>query len=117
MLSPNDKIHSSIGYRISDVNGSRFFNDARDVNGSLVSKYQSPFVNFAWTVRRGLICKRGVQLLRLRRGRPFRQPVLQHHNLRNRDSCSLQLGNAHSYPTGLTETIRRPDRAEKLSRQ
>ena len=54
-LSPNDRIHSSIGYRISDVNGSRFFNDARDVNGSLVSKYQSPFVNVAWTVRRGLI--------------------------------------------------------------
>jgi hypothetical protein len=56
-LSPVDKIHSSIGYRISDVNGSRFFNDARDVNGSLVSKYQTPFVNLAWTVHTGLIFK------------------------------------------------------------
>jgi len=56
-LSPVDKIHSSIGYRISDVNGTRFFNDARDVNGSLVSKYQTPFVNLAWTVHTGLIWK------------------------------------------------------------
>jgi hypothetical protein len=56
-LSPVDKFHSSIGYRISDVNGTRFFNDARDVNGSLVSKYQSPFVNLAWTIHPGLIWK------------------------------------------------------------
>ena len=56
-LSPVDKIHSSLGYRISDVNGSRFFNDARDVNGSLASKYQTPFVNFAWTIHPGLILK------------------------------------------------------------
>jgi hypothetical protein len=57
LLSPNKTIHSNIGYRISDVNGSRFFNDARDVNGSLVSKYQSPFVNVAWTVHSGWIWK------------------------------------------------------------
>jgi hypothetical protein len=56
-MTPNKKIHSDIGYRISDVNGSRFFNDARDVNGSLVSKYQSPFVNLAWTVHPGWIWK------------------------------------------------------------
>jgi hypothetical protein len=52
-LIPVDKIHSTIGYRISSVNGSRFFNDARDVNGSLVSTYQSPYLNFAWTMRPG----------------------------------------------------------------
>jgi hypothetical protein len=52
-----DEIHANIGYRISDVNGTRFFNDARDVNGSLVSKYQTPFVNLAWTLRPGLIWK------------------------------------------------------------
>jgi hypothetical protein len=56
-LSPVNKFHSSIGYRISDVNGTRFFNDARDVNGSLVSKYQTPFVNLAWTIHPGLIFK------------------------------------------------------------
>jgi len=54
-LSPVDKIHSSLGYRISDVNGSRFFSDARDVNGSLVSKNQTPYVNLAWTIHPGLI--------------------------------------------------------------
>jgi hypothetical protein len=57
LLSPNDKIHTSIGYRLSDVSGSRFFNDARDVNGSLVSVYQSPFITLAWTIRRGWIAK------------------------------------------------------------
>lgn len=56
-MSPNDKIHSNIGYRISAVNGTQFFNDARAVNGSLDSTYQSPFVNVAWTLRKGLIWK------------------------------------------------------------
>jgi len=54
-LSPAAKFHSNIGYRISDVNGNQFFNDARAVNGSLDSKYQSPFFNVAWTFRPGLI--------------------------------------------------------------
>jgi hypothetical protein len=56
-LSPVDKIHSNIGYRISAVSGSQFFTDARAVNGSLQSAYQSPFVNLAWTIRAGLIWK------------------------------------------------------------
>jgi hypothetical protein len=56
-MSPVDKIHSSIGYRISAVSGNQFFNDARAVNGSLQSAYQSPFVNVAWTVHPGLILK------------------------------------------------------------
>jgi hypothetical protein len=49
-MSPVKTIHSNLGYRISSVNGTRFFNDARDVNGSLVSSYQSPFLSFAWAV-------------------------------------------------------------------
>jgi hypothetical protein len=48
-------VRARIGYTVSSVNGSRFFNDARDVNGSLVSTYQSPFVNLAWTVHKGWI--------------------------------------------------------------
>jgi hypothetical protein len=56
-LSPSKSIHSNIGYRVSEVNGTQFFNDARAVNGSLVSTYQSPFVNLAWTARPGLIWK------------------------------------------------------------
>jgi hypothetical protein len=56
-LSPIDKFHANIGYRISSVNGSRFFNDPRDVNGSLVSKYQTPFVNLSYAMRKNLIWK------------------------------------------------------------
>jgi hypothetical protein len=54
-LSPVTKLQSHIGYRLSSVNGTRFFNDPRDVNGSTVSSYESPFVNLAWTVQKGII--------------------------------------------------------------
>ena len=56
-LSPDVKVRTDLGYTISDVSGSRFFNDARDVNGSMVSKYQTPFVNVAYTMHPGLIWK------------------------------------------------------------
>jgi len=56
-LSPAKAVQSNFGYRISSVNGSRFFNDARDVNGSLVSSYQSPFVSLALAVHPGWILK------------------------------------------------------------
>jgi hypothetical protein len=52
---PIKSVRSSLGYTITSVNGSRFFNDARDVNGSLISTYQSPQVNLAWTVHKGWI--------------------------------------------------------------
>jgi len=55
--SPVKKVHSNLGYRISSVNGTRFYNDSRDVAGSLVSAYQSPFLNFSWESRPGLIWK------------------------------------------------------------
>lgn len=54
-LSPTPKLQGGLGYTISSVNGTRFFNDARDVNGSLVSTYQSPYVNVAYTVRKNWI--------------------------------------------------------------
>jgi hypothetical protein len=54
-MSPVKSIHSNLGYRISAVNGSQFFNDARAVNGSLNSSYQSPYVNLAWTIHPGLV--------------------------------------------------------------
>jgi hypothetical protein len=56
-LSPNVKFHANIGYRISSVNGSRFFNDPRDVNGSLVSTYLSPFVDLSYAIAKDLILK------------------------------------------------------------
>jgi hypothetical protein len=54
-LSPVKSVHSNIGYRLSSVNGNQFFTDARAVNGSLNSSYQSPFLNLAWTIHPGLV--------------------------------------------------------------
>jgi hypothetical protein len=56
-LSPVDKIHANIGYRVSSVNGTRFFNDARDVNGSLASTYESPYLSLAWTIHPALVLR------------------------------------------------------------
>jgi len=56
-LSPVEKFHVNIGYRLSSVNGSRFFNDPRDVNGSLVSTYQTPFVNLSYAMHKNLVWK------------------------------------------------------------
>jgi hypothetical protein len=55
--SPNKTVRSGLGYRISAVSGNQFFSDAQQVNGSLQSAYQSPYVNLAWTVHPGLIWK------------------------------------------------------------
>ncbi|MFZ0688220.1 MAG: hypothetical protein WBH45_00970 [Acidobacteriaceae bacterium] len=52
-LSPSTSLKGAIGYRINSVDGSRFYNDPRDVAGSLVSRYQSPFASVAYTVHPG----------------------------------------------------------------
>ena len=54
IFSPVDKIRYGVGYHISSVNGSMFFNDARNVNGSLVSTYQSPYLSAAYKARHDL---------------------------------------------------------------
>ncbi len=51
------KLQSSLGYRISAVNGSEEFLNPRQVPGSLQSQYQSPYVKIAWTVHPGWIWK------------------------------------------------------------
>ncbi|WP_263379440.1 hypothetical protein [Granulicella paludicola] len=56
-FSPNKKIRTSAGYRISAVSGNQFFANAQQVNGSLQSAYQSPYFNVAWTLHPGLIWK------------------------------------------------------------
>jgi len=53
--SPNKAVRTAAGYRISAVSGNQFFADAQQVNGSLQSAYQSPFMNVAWTVHPGWI--------------------------------------------------------------
>jgi len=56
-VTPVDKLKANLGYRISSVAGSQFFPDARNVNGSLVSTYQTPYANVAYTLHPGLIWK------------------------------------------------------------
>jgi hypothetical protein len=103
-LSPVEKIHSSIGYRISDVNGTRFFNDARDVNGSLVSKYQSPFVNLAWTVHTGLIFKAEYNYYGYGEGGPSGSPYCSTSTSAAGEASIVPCTSATlTGPTGLTE--------------
>jgi hypothetical protein len=49
------KVSSGVGYTLSDVSGSRFFNDARDVNGMVVSRFQSPYVKLSYALHPGLV--------------------------------------------------------------
>jgi hypothetical protein len=100
MLSPTPKVHSNIGYRLSDVAGSRFFNDARDVNGSLNSKYQSPFVSFAWTSRPGLTWKAEYNYFGYGEGGPSGPTLCSTTTALNSvvSPCT-----SFSQPTGLTE--------------
>ena len=100
-LSPSQEVHSNIGYRISSVNGSQFFNDARDVNGSLVSTYQSPFVNVAWALRPGLIWKAEYNFYGYGEGGPSGPEFCSTSTSLHFGGCSLHL---LPYPTGLTES-------------
>jgi hypothetical protein len=54
-FSPSTKIKSAVGYRVTATDGNQFFNDARSVNGSLNTSYDSPYANVAWTLHPGLV--------------------------------------------------------------
>lgn len=56
-FSPTDSLKWGLGYRITSVEGSRFYNDARDVAGSLNSTWQSPYINVAYTIHPGWVWK------------------------------------------------------------
>ncbi len=73
--APTDKVHANLGYTDSAVNGSRFFNDARDVNGSMVSGYASPFVNVSYTMHPGLIWKAQYNYYGYAEGGPSGSPL------------------------------------------
>ena len=100
ILSPVKTLHTNFGYRISDVNGTQFFNDARGVNGSLVSKYQSPYFSLAWTIHPGLTWRAEYNYYGYGEGGPSGPQYC---------STSTSLTSAVvpcaslSYPTGLTE--------------
>ncbi|HME59579.1 MAG TPA: hypothetical protein VKF63_14635 [Terracidiphilus sp.] len=103
-LSPVDKIHTNIGYRISNVNGTRFFNDARDVNGSLVSKYQSPFMNLAYTIHKGWMVKAEYNFFQYGEGGPSGSPYCSTATSVAGESSIVPCTSASlTGPTGLTE--------------
>jgi len=100
-ISPVTKIHSNIGYRISSVNGNQFFNDARAVNGSLQSAYQSPFVNLAWTIHPGLIWKAEYNFYGYGEGGPSGP---QNCSTSTSTTSAVVPCTSLPYPTGLTES-------------
>jgi hypothetical protein len=57
MLAPSKAFKANLGYTVNSVDGTQFFTDARAVNGSLTSTYQSPFVKLDWKLRPGLSWK------------------------------------------------------------
>ena len=56
-FAPTTSLKWGLGYRITSVEGSRFYNDARDVAGSLNSTWQSPYINVAYTIHPGWVWK------------------------------------------------------------
>ncbi|MGP8187877.1 MAG: hypothetical protein ACLQKY_17585 [Terracidiphilus sp.] len=122
-ISPNTKVRSNLGYRISSVNGSRFFNDARDVNGSLVSKYQTPYFNIAWTVRPGWIWRAEYNYFSYGEGGPSGAPLCSTAGSNLSASTPVVACNASSLggaQTGLTlgaagETLARDFRANNVT--
>ncbi len=98
--NPIDKVQTSVGYTASDVNGSRFFNDARDVNGSMVSNYQTPFVNFAYTMRPGLIWKAQYNYYGYGEGGPSGSPLC---STATSPTATITPCATIGVPTGMTE--------------
>jgi len=101
--TPVKNIHSDIGYRISAVSGNQFFNDAQEVNGSLQSAYQSPFVNVAWTVHPGLVWRAEYNYYGYGEGGPSGAPQC---SLATSATAPVSPCNSAAFaglPTGLTE--------------
>jgi hypothetical protein len=100
-LSPVKQLQSNLGYRVSSVDGSRFFNDARDVNGSLVSSYQTPFVNVAYALRPGLTWKAEYNFYGYGEGGPSGP---QNCSFSTATTSTVVPCTSLSAPTGLTES-------------
>ncbi len=100
-LSPSKSFQSNFGYRISAVSGNQFFTDARSVNGSLQSAYQSPYVKFAWTVHPGWIWKAEYNFYGYGEGGPSGP---QNCSTSTALTSTVVPCNALAEPTGLTES-------------
>jgi hypothetical protein len=101
-LTPNKAFHADLGYRISAVSGNQFFNDAQEVNGSLQSAYQSPFVNVAWTVHPGWIWSANYNYYGYGEGGPSGAPLCSTTTAASATIVPCSAPPA-GLPTGLTE--------------
>jgi hypothetical protein len=102
-LSPSKAFHSDIGYRISAVSGNQFFNDAQEVNGSLQSAYQSPFVNLAWTVKPGWVWRAEYNYYGYGEGGPSGAPLCSTTTAASATIVPCNSSTLAGLPTGLTE--------------
>ncbi len=104
-LSPVKSIQSDLGYTISAVRGNQFFNDAQAVNGSLQSAYQSPYVDFAWTIHPGWVWKAVYNYYGYGEGGPSGAPLCSNTNPTLATPAPGVPCNSSSItgPTGLTE--------------
>ena len=101
--SPNKVFRSGLGYRISAVSGNQFFSDAQQVNGSLQSAYQSPYVNLAWTVHPGLIWRADYNFYGYGEGGPSGAPFCS--TATNATAVIVPCNSSTlTGPTGLTES-------------
>jgi hypothetical protein len=101
-FSPNTKIRTALGYRISAVSGNQFFANAQKVNGSLQSAYQSPYFNIAWKVHPGWIWKAEYNYYGYGEGGPSGAPFCS--NSTSVTSVVLPCNSSSlTGPTGLTE--------------
>ena len=66
--------HSNVGENLNAIDGTRFYNDARDVAGSLNSNYQSPFFGVSWTLHPGFVWSARYNYYRYREGGPSGAP-------------------------------------------
>jgi hypothetical protein len=95
-------LRSSAGYRVNAVSGNQFFANAQQVNGSLQSAYQTPYVNIAWTVHHGLIWRAEYDYYGYGEGGPSGAPFCSASTSATSAVVPCN-SSALSGPTGLTE--------------
>ncbi|WP_197413923.1 hypothetical protein [Terracidiphilus gabretensis] len=100
-LVPVKTVRAGLGYRISDVSGSRLYDNARDVAGSLNSTYQSPYVNLAWTFHPGWTWKAGYDFYGYGEGSPS---GAEYCSTSSTSTSTIVPCASLPYPTGRTET-------------
>ena len=102
-LTPNKHLQSNLGYTISSVSGNQFFNDARAVNGSLQSAYQSPFVHVTYTIHPGWVWRADYNYYGYGEGGPSGAPLCSTSTLATSVVVPCNSPTLAGLPTGLTE--------------